>query len=336
MIEKETMLDQMKISTRLIAEEALRRGFDVKYFPGGHTKTGVMVVTHDGICHIVKSTVGGFTQGYGVFVATNKYMMSQLLTEFNIPTPKTLLYTTEVEALDFLQTYKKLVVKPIDTNHGVGVTTGIITEVALKTALDRANKAGKGRGILIQEMCEGIDYRLLVVGDTVVAAAYREAAQVVGDGVHTIAELLVDENSSPLRGKGHSKPLSMINTPVAEKYLHHQGKSLQDIPMKGEKMVLAGAANLSQGGSAVDVTDSVHSDIKAMAVRAAKIAGLGVCGVDVMSKDISLPSAQSLSYVIELNESPGIRMHHFPSIGKSRDVASAILDQVLQTKGLEL
>jgi cyanophycin synthetase len=329
-------LDKMKISTRLIAEEALRRGLSVKYLLGGRTKTGVLIIGDGKSRIIIKSTVGALTKGYGVFVATNKFLMSQLLSEFGLPTPTTMVYSDELSVNAFLDKYKKLVVKPIDTNHGVGITTDITTKEELATAIDRAQKAAKNSAVLVQEMVSGIDHRFLVVGDKLVAAAYREPTFVVGDGVRTIGQLIDEENTNPLRGSGHSKPLSTIDKVITGKHMSKIGKSLDLVLPKGEKLALSGVANLSQGGRAIDVTDSVHPSIAEIAVKATKVAGLGVCGVDIMCDDITKDAAVSLPKIIELNESPGIRMHHFPSKGAGRDVASAILDQALMVGGLSL
>lgn len=322
------LLNQMKITTRLIAEEALRRGYDIEYFRGGKAITGVLVIVTPKGRILIKSSVGTLTRGYGIFVATNKYLMGQLFERFGIPTPELILYSDNKQAREFLKDHQKVVVKPVDTNHGVGITVGVDDEDRLLVALERASRVSK-KGVLIQEMCSGIDHRVLVVGDKVVAAAYREPAAVTGDGKSSVEGLIRKENKNPLRGKGHSKPLTHIDTKIAAKHLASLHLTLQDVLKKGEVVRLAGVANLSQGGMAVDVTDKVHPKIAAMAVRAAQLAGLGVCGVDIMCTDINQDPEISNPRIIELNESPGIRMHHFPSVGKPRQVAKAIIDQAL-------
>ncbi len=330
------LLDKMKISTRLIAEEALRRGYTVDYLPAGKTKTGVLVINNGQANFVLKSTVGTLSRAYGVFVATNKYLMGQLLEKFNLPVPATYLYDGSELPLRFLNEHGAVAVKPIDTNHGVGVSTGIATADDLASAILRAQKAAKSQTVLVQEMALGIDYRLLVVGDALVAAAYRKPALIIGDGTHTIAELIAFENDNPLRGAGHSKPLTLLDIDLITKYISKKGHEITDVLGQDEQLALSGVANLSQGGMAVDVTDSVHPSIVEIAVKATKVAGLGVCGVDIMCEDITQDAAVIHPKIIELNESPGIRMHHFPSAGKSRDAASAILNQALNTRGLEL
>lgn len=329
MIQEPTaLLKQMKLSTRLIAEEALRRGFSIDYFRGGKTITGLLLVTTPMGTVALKSSVGTLTRGYGVFVANNKLMMAQLFKRFAIPIPDFLFIEDEADAIAFLQKHKRVVVKPIDTDHGVGVTTNITSKDVLLVAIAKAQQASK-KGALIQEMCAGIDHRILVVGNRVVAAAYRKSAAIIGDGRQTIGELIAAENKNPLRGQGHTKPLTFLDVEAAAVYLQGQGKSLESVPVAGESIQLASVANLSQGGQAIDVTNTLHPNIAAMAVAAAKIAGLGVAGVDIMCTDITKHPDESKPRIIELNESPGIRMHHFPSKGVPRNVASAILDQAL-------
>lgn len=330
----DSLLDKVKISTRLIAEEALRRGYTVDYLPGGKSKTGVLIINDGHATYVLKSTVGTLSKAYGVFVATNKYLMGQLLQKFNLPVPETVLYNGGDLPLDFLADKKSVAVKPLDTNHGVGVSTSVMTADDLAGAILRAQKAAKSTAVLVQEMATGIDHRLLVVGDKLVAAAYRKPAVIIGDGEHTIAELIFEENNNPLRGEGHSKPLTLLDLDLITKYISKKGFSQADVLEKGKVLELSGVANLSQGGMAIDVTDSVHPSVAAIAVKATKVAGLGVCGVDIMCADISKDAAESNPKIIELNESPGIRMHHFPSEGTPRDVASAILDQAIASGGL--
>lgn len=327
----ELNLDDLKISSRLIAEEAMRRGYAVEYVPGGRVTTGLLIIKNNLGTYIAKSTIGAKTKGYGVFVATNKYLMSRLFEMFNISTPKTRLAYDEKSAKEaYAIIGPKVVVKPVDTNHGLGVTTNINSEIDLIAAFHHAQDESGHRDVIIQEKCNGVDFRLLVVGGDLVAASYREPAYVVGDGESTILQLIEKENTNPARGIGHKKPMSNIRVGGAEKYLSKNSKKITLIPAIGEKVLLSDVANLSKGGSAIDVTDMVHEDIKNMAIEAAKIAGLGVCGVDIMCTDISANPKLSNPMIIELNECPGIRMHHFPSVGKSRNIASVILDQIIE------
>jgi cyanophycin synthetase len=172
-------------------------------------------------------------------------------------------------------------------------------------------------------------YRVLVVGEKVVAVAEKIPAHVIGDGIHTIEELVEIENKNPLRGKGHEKPLTKLTIDTISKLtLKKQGFDLQDVPKKGKKVFLRESANLSTGGIAIDKTDEIHPNNIEIAVRAAKAIGLDIAGIDITMEDIKKPLTEKNGAIIEINASPGIRMHHYPSKGKPRNVAKAIVDML--------
>ena len=166
----------------------------------------------------------------------------------------------------------------------------------------------------MERQIEGSNYRVLVVGDSVVAVSERLPAAVEGDGVHSVKELIEMENSDPLRGDGHEKPLTKIKVDDHVMFtLGKQGLDLNYIPRRGETVTLRENCNLSTGGKAVDRTDRIHPQVSMMAVRAAGIIGLDVAGVDITTTDISKPLKSTGGAIIEVNAAPGIRMHHYPS-----------------------
>ncbi len=183
------------------------------------------------------------------------------------------------------------------------------------------------REVIVEEMLRGLDYRVVIVNGRMVAAAQRIPAHVWGDGRHTIRELIELANKDPRRGKKHEKPLTRITAdPIAVAILKKYGRSLDDVPAEAEMVILRESANLSTGGSARDVTDEVHPTMRRICERAATTIGLDVCGIDLVVPDIQ--KAFTSGGIVEVNASPGIRMHHFPSEGKTRDVGSAILEML--------
>lgn len=172
----------------------------------------------------------------------------------------------------------------------------------------------------------GSDFRFLVVGNKMVAAARRELPQVIGDGVHSVRELVAQVNSDPRRGEGHATSLTKIRfDEIALACLAAQGLQADSVPAKGARVQLRNNANLSTGGSATDVTDDVHPDMAANAVAAAQMVGLDVCGVDVVCDSVHHSLQEQGGGVIEVNAAPGLRMHLQPSFGKGRAVGEAIV-----------
>ena len=222
-----------------------------------------------------------------------------------------------------------VVVKPLDGNQGKGVTVNITSEEQLRKAFEVACTFRSK--ILVERYMPGNDFRLLVVGDKLVAAARRDPPKVVGDGVSTIAQLVEQVNKDPRRGSGHSTSLTKIRfDDIAKECLANQGFTAESVPQKGQRVNLRNNANLSTGGSATDVTDDVHPDVAARAVAAAHMVGLDICGVDVVSDSILRPLEEQGGGMVEVNAAPGLRMHLAPSFGKGRPVGEAIISMLFK------
>jgi cyanophycin synthetase len=222
-----------------------------------------------------------------------------------------------------------VVVKPNDGNQGKGVTVNITSKEHLLKAYAIATQFRDD--ILVERYMPGNDFRLLVVGNKLVAAARRDPPTVVGDGVHTITQLVDQVNLDPRRGSGHSTSLTKIRIDdIARSCLATQGVTADDIPDKGRRINLRNNANLSTGGSATDVTDDVHPDVAARAVAAAHMVGLDICGVDVVCDSILRPIEEQGGGVVEVNAAPGLRMHLAPSFGKGRAVGEAIISSMFK------
>lgn len=274
----------------------------------------------------IQATTTNLTSDIAVDIAQDKGLTKNFLREGAIRVPYGKVVKNLEEALDaFLDINSPVVVKPHNGNHGRGVSLNLTTKeevsAAFKLALEHSEL------IIVEEFFKGSDFRVIVVGGKMIAAAQREAAHVFGDGVHTVIELVDIENQNPLRGDDHEKPLTKINIDkINENLLKRHKITLEMIPKKGDKIYVSETANLSTGGTANDVTDKVHEDIKLLCERTAKIIGLDICGVDLILEDISHPLFSQSGGVIEVNAGPGIRMHHYPHRGQARDVGDAIVN----------
>jgi cyanophycin synthetase len=263
-------------------------------------------------------------------IAQDKDLTKKLLAAAGVPVPggRAALDAEDAWAAA-LEIGLPVVVKPNDGNQGKGVTVNIQTKEHLLRAYATAREFRDD--ILVERYMPGNDFRLLVIGDKLVAAARRDPPKVVGDGVHTITDLVNRINRDPRRGSGHSTSLTKIRfDDIAHSCLASQGFKADDIPAKGQRVNLRNNANLSTGGSATDVTDDVHPDVAARAVAAAHMVGLDICGVDVVCDSILRPIEEQGGGVVEVNAAPGLRMHLSPSFGKGRAVGEAIISSMFK------
>ncbi|WP_301102523.1 cyanophycin synthetase [Propionivibrio sp.] len=217
-----------------------------------------------------------------------------------------------------------VVVKPQDGNQGKGVAVNLTTREQVEAAYAVAFKISDE--VLVERYLPGQDYRLLVVGNKLIAAARREPPMVVGDGAHSVRQLVDQVNSDPRRGVGHATSLTKIRfDDIALARLAEDGLTADSIPARGMRVILRNNANLSTGGTATDVTDDVHPDFAARAVAAAQMVGLDIAGVDIVCNNVLRPLEEQGGGIVELNAAPGLRMHLQPSYGKGRAVGEAII-----------
>ena len=275
----------------------------------------------------VESTIADSTRVIAVDIAGDKDLTKRFLDSAAIPVPRGEVVRTREDAVAALRQFGgAVVVKPLDGNQGKGVSLNLTTDQQVLEAYDIA--CGISPNVIVERMLRGRDYRLVVVGGKLVAAAERMPAHVWGDGVHTIQELIDYENRNPNRGADHEKPLTQIKVdPVALAILKKYNRRLEDVPADGDLVMLRESANLSTGGSARDVTDEVHPTIRKIAERAARAIGLDVCGIDLVVQDITAPM-DAVGGIVEINAAPGLRMHHHPAQGRPRDVGAAIVDMM--------
>ncbi len=258
-------------------------------------------------------------------IAQDKELTKMLLNAAGVPVPNGRVVETVEDAWAAAQEIAApVVIKPRDGNQGKGVAVNISSHEQIVAAFNAAVKISDE--IIVERYLPGHDYRLLVIGKTLVAAARRDPPQVIGDGVHTIRQLVDTVNSDPLRGDGHATSLTKIRfDDIALATLSKQNYDAESIPPQGARIVLRNNANLSTGGTATDVTDDVHPELAARAVAAAQMVGLDICGVDIVCNTVHAPLEEQEGGIVEVNAAPGLRMHLSPSYGKGRAVGDAII-----------
>ncbi|HYP90412.1 MAG TPA: acetate--CoA ligase family protein, partial [Polyangiaceae bacterium] len=270
------------------------------------------------------------TSAVGEAIAQDKELTKNLLAAIGVPVPEGHVCKTAEEAWTAaLAIGLPVAVKPRKGNQGKGVSTSLSSKEAVVTAFEIA--VGHDGETIVERHLNGADHRLLVIGDRLVAAARREPPSVVGDGSCTISQLVAQENLNPLRGDDHSTSLSKLRLDaIGLEHLAEQGLNAESVPAAGQKVSLRRNANLSTGGSAADVTDSVHPEVAARAIEAARMVGLDVAGIDIVATRIDQPLEVTRGAIVEVNAAPGLRMHLEPSAGKGRAVGEAIVDMMFK------
>ena len=260
-------------------------------------------------------------------IAQDKELTKRLLQAAGVPVPMGRPVSDADDAwAAALEVGLPVVLKPRDGNQGKGVTVNVMAREQLDAAFATAAEYGE---VLVERFLPGSDYRLLVVGDRLVAASRRDPPQVVGDGEHTVRELVDIVNTDPRRGEGHATALTKIRfDDIALGCLAVQGLAADSVPARGSRVVLRNNANLSTGGTATDVTDEVHPEVAARAVAAAQMIGLDICGVDAVCETVLRPLEDQAGGIVEVNAAPGLRMHLSPSFGHPRDVGKAVIEDM--------
>jgi cyanophycin synthetase len=311
-------------STRAIFDEAVRRGI-----PARRLNSGSMIQLGLGkSLRRVVSTVTDFTSAIAVDIAQDKEDTKRVLRNIGLPVPEGDTARTADGAVEIANEIGyPVIVKPLDASHGRGISGRLTTDDAVRSAFETAIEYN-GR-VLVEKYADGCDHRVLVVGGKVVAVAERRPAQVMGDGRHTVRQLIAIANQDPQRGVGHRKSLTRLPDDAAtEAYLASIGRTLDCIPGDGEVVWLRGTANLSTGGTAIDRTDEIHPDNVTACEMAAGVVGLDIAGIDIITPDISVPLRENGAVIVEVNAGPGVRMHIDPTEGQPRNVAAPILDML--------
>jgi len=275
-----------------------------------------------------RATMTEKTSSIAVDIASNKEETKRLLLEQAIPVAK----GTTISSVDDVDNAIRevgfpLVFKPLDGNHGRGISINIKNREDAVEAYEFAARIS--RRVIVERFVTGYDFRVLVIDNKMVAAALRDPANVKGDGVSTIQQLIDIENTDPRRGYGHENVLTLITVDRDTlDLLEKKGYTLETIPAKGEKVFVKSTANLSTGGTSVDVTDHVHPQNIFICERISKIIGLDICGIDIMAENLTEPLTENGGVVLEVNAAPGFRMHIAPSEGIPRNVAGHVIDML--------
>jgi cyanophycin synthetase len=316
-------------STAAIAAAARSRGIAVR-------RVGGLSLLRLGYgCHrqLLSAALTGQTSALGVDIACDKVLAKQLLAAAGIPVPEGGVVHDVAEAVEaFGRIGAPAVIKPRNGNHGRCVTVGVRSPAQTEHAYRRAAAGSGSAEVILEAYVPGNDFRVLVIDGKVSAAAHLRPPVVTGDGVRTIGELIEELNADPLRGDGHNRALTKVSLDDAVlAHLAAQGLDPATVPAPDQEVSLRRNGNLSTGGTSKDVTGLVHPDIAELCRRAAHVAGLDVCGIDLRCEDIAAPligHGRPGAAVIEVNASPGLRMHLTPTEGQARDVAGAIVDKL--------
>lgn len=323
-IKKRAMKSELGPSSKAIMDAAFERGIPIIRIGDG----SILQLGYGKYQKRIEATITDNTSCISVDIACDKSTTKEILRDVGIPVPPGSVCTVLHDALEIAEELGyPVVVKPERGNQGKGVSLALTSPQEVAEAFEIARKIDEN--IIVEKYIQGNDYRVLVVGDRVVAVSQRIPAHVIGDGEHTIGQLVELTNMDELRGEGHEKALTKIKIDeISIALLRKQGYNLSSIPTPGERVFLKSNGNISSGGIAFDRTDRVHPVNCEIAVRAAQIIGLDIAGVDIACPDISKPITEGHGAVIEVNAAPGIRMHLYPSKGKQRNVAKNIIDML--------
>lgn len=317
-------------STQVILDAAREQGVKIEVIS---KRFHLLKLTYNGKSLFIKGTSFPVNPQPACFIANNKFLTKRVLRTHKIPVPKSWLVRTPREAKRTIlkKNLFPCVLKPARGAHGNRVFANIESLKEFDEVLPLVFTSPGKKNVLIEEFINGKDYRLLVVGDKVSAVLERIPAHVIGDGASNIRQLIRKFNQGPLVGERYEKPLCRIKlNGEIMRNLRKQEKKLTYIPEKKEEIFLRQNANISTGGIGKDVTADINSKLKEIAIKAAKAIGMVVTGVDIIYDDLS-----QKPYVLELNDCPGIDIHHYPVVGQARDVAGDIIEFLFNKKGGE-
>ena len=318
------------LSSKLLAEEALKRGIAVKHLNPYQDNEAFLELNYKKHKEFIIGQRISKSSLEAYWILENKELTKEFLkrNNINIATGKVFKKDDFDKVVAYCEKIKfPVVVKPIDGSHGEGVYININGEKRLKIVLK--NILWKSPYILVEKMFFGTEYRIFAVRNKFIAAINRVPANVTGDGINTIKNLIDIKNNDPNRGNDYGKALMKIklDKDVLE-VLKSQRIKLNNVIKKNKVVFLRNNSNLSTGGDSIDVTDQVHPELKKIAVKAVRsIPGLTYAGIDIMvNKNISEKLTKKNYIIVEMNSSPMISMHHFPYEGKSRNIAEEIIN----------
>jgi glutamate--cysteine ligase len=316
--------EDLELSTQILIKEAVKRGINTQITD---RSDNFIELSKGHITEYVKQATKTSKDSYmTMLMMENKTVTKKVLEKHHICVPKGIELTKGQNPALAIGQYEKrpIVVKPKSTNFGTGIS--IFPEGTSKEDIAKALEIGfkYDDTVLIEEFAKGKEYRFLVIGDEVAGILHRVPANVEGDGIHSITELVEIKNQDPLRGKGYKTPLEKIRLDSSSGlFLKQRQLNFNYVPRTGEVVYLRENSNISTGGDSIDYTDSIPDKFKQIAVEAARAVGAKFCGVDMMLEDYA--SEESSYSIIELNFNPAIHIHCFPYKGKERNIGEKVL-----------
>lgn len=323
------IIDRLELSTQLLIHEARRRGVAVEVVDA---EDNFLRLSRDGRVEYVKQATRTSADTYiSALIMENKEVTKRVLRDAGLPVPAGSAVGSVEEALAAWPAFdrRSVVVKPRSTNFGQGVAIlhQARWEPEGRAAVEQA--LAEDRVVLLEEFAAGREYRFLVIGDETVAVLHRVAANVTGNGVRTIRELVEEKNRDPRRGSGYVKPLEKLRLNAVElEHLAAQGLAPDAVPPAGRTVYLRENSNISTGGDSLDFTDDVHPGYKEAAVRAARAVGARICGADIIIPDVHAEPRPGSFSIIELNFNPALHIHAFPYKGVNRRPEARVLDLI--------
>ena len=322
-----TGYEDLELSTQLLLKAAVKRGIRFKLMD---REENFVLLSQGNHKEYVKQATKTSLDSYStVLIMENKVVTKDILNLHGIRVPSGEAFQSLHEAMSTYETYRgtPIVIKPKSTNFGLGIT--IFNRDYSRKDMEKAFKIAftHDKTVLLEEFITGKEYRFLVMGNQVVGVLHRVPANIVGDGIHTIKQLVQEKNKNRLRGKGYKTPLEKIQLGEAEEmFLENHAMSWNDIPQLGQVIYLRENSNISTGGDSIDFTDEIPYSYKDLAIQSAKAAGATICGVDMMIDSIEEEANDTNYSIIELNFNPAIHIHCYPYIGKNRKADEKILD----------
>jgi glutamate--cysteine ligase/glutathione synthase len=319
--------EDMELSTQILIKEAINRNINVEVMD--RKDNFIRLQIEKKIEYIKQATRTSADRYISPLIMENKLVTKQILNEKGINIPNGKSFEDINAAINSYHQFTDIdiVIKPKSTNFGIGITILKKNESKkiYKKAVLEAFKFDSS--ILIEEFINGKEYRFLIIGDEVIGVLQRIPANIIGDNIHTIKELIYKKNRSPLRGTGYKSPLENIKTGDIEKsFLKLQGKNFNYIPKKNEQIFLRKNSNISTGGDSIDYTDKIPETYKTIALNAARAVGAKFCGADMIIQKIEEKPDNTNYCIIELNFNPAIHIHSFPFKGKNRYPEKKILN----------
>ncbi len=319
--------ENFEATTQIIIKEILKRNIPFEIID---TENNLIAITHNQKEYIIhEGTISDANSLIAFWISNDKWMTKQFLQRKGINHAKGMLLKKDYNIGELSKISFPLVAKPMDTDHGIAVTTKIRDYEELLNAVEYAFKFSDK--VIVEEYHPGKEYRFLVVDYQVRAIAFREPANIVGDGLHTIGELIRIKNNN--RGYNYTHPLLKIKIDnEVLRHLRNQCLTLDSVLNTGEKIYLRKNSNLSTGGDSIDVTDEIPAFYHKIAIQAAMSAGLKIAGIDIIISNTSETPSDNSYIVVELNAPAMLSMHDFPYIGKNREVEKYVLDCILNSK----